>query len=71
MGSELIMAAQSEAEQCVKIRLKAGAGGIPTVIVHYRVDERKAYPPTAMHLWCPPIIAKTHKLTYYTNTVFA
>lgn len=41
MGSELIMPAQSEAEQHVKIRLKAGAGGIPTVFVQYRVDERK------------------------------
>lgn len=41
MGSELIMPAQSEAEQHVKIRLKAGADGIPTVFVQYRADERK------------------------------
>lgn len=44
MGSELIMPAQSEAEQHVKIRLKAGAGGIPTVFVQYRA-EMPIHPP--------------------------
>lgn len=46
MGSELIMPAQSEAEQHVKIRLKAGAGGIPTVFVQYRVGHHAPVVPS-------------------------